>query len=71
MKNINTQDELRQRLARAHTARALDALQVELMPAQTPESLAAWPPLPTREIELSRFVAGAPEPTPATGAESA
>ena len=64
------EDELRQRLARAHAARTLDALQVELMPAQTPESLAAWPPLPT-QVGLSRFVVGAPEPTPATGAESA
>ena len=65
------EEELRQRLARALAARALDALQGELTPAQTPESLAAWPPLPSQEIELSRFVAGAPEQAPAAGAEGA
>jgi hypothetical protein len=45
------EEELRQRLARALAARALDELQVELTPAQTPAGLAAWPPLPTQEIE--------------------
>ena len=61
------EEELRQRLARALAARALDELQVELTPAQTPAGLAAWPPLPTQEIELSRFVAGAPERAGAGG----
>ena len=65
------EEELRQRLARALTARTLDALQVELTPAQTQESLAAWPPLPSQEVELSRSVAGASEPMSAEGAEGA
>ena len=61
------EEELRQRLARALTASTLDALQVELTLAQTPESLAAWPPLPSQEVS----VAGGSEPMSAEGAEGA
>ena len=53
------EEELRQRLARALTARTLDALQVELTLAQTPESLAAWPPLPSQEVSAAGACLGA------------
>ena len=45
------EEELRQRLARALAARALETLRAEMPPVDAPESQDAWPPLPGRAAD--------------------
>ena len=44
------EDELRQRLSRVLATRALNELRAEMVPNDTPEGRAAWPPLPGGDV---------------------